>query len=128
MKSAATMTCNGGPQAVDTTFRKDVIKGLSARQKFLEPKYFYDAAGDKLFQDIMNSPEYYLTGAEMDIMRYQSDTILDQCLKVHKRFDIGELGAGDATKTVHLLRRAVARGIASHYYPIDISKNVISYL
>lgn len=128
MKSVATTTCSVRPATGNSTFRKDVIKGLTARQKYLEPKYFYDEKGDKLFQDIMKSPEYYLTDAEMNIMQTESDRILDQCIGVHKLFDIVELGAGDASKTVHLLRRAYERGIADRYFPIDISGNVIGFL
>lgn len=112
----------------DTAFRMDVIKGLSARQKYLEPKYFYDATGDKLFQDIMQCPEYYLTGAEMEILTTQSDAILDTCLQHHRKVDLVELGAGDASKTLHLLRRAFERGITDHYYPIDISAHAIRFL
>ncbi|RYZ18465.1 MAG: L-histidine N(alpha)-methyltransferase, partial [Sphingobacteriales bacterium] len=77
MKTTTMTACTTKPSTHNNSFRRDVIKGLSARQKFLEPKYFYDAAGDKLFQDIMQSPEYYLTDAEMEIMLTQSDAILD---------------------------------------------------
>lgn len=112
----------------DDTFRRDVIRGLSARQKYLEPKYFYDAAGDKLFQQIMQSPEYYLTGAELEILQRQSNAILGSCLQLHRQFDIVELGAGDASKSVYLLEQAQQRHISDRYYPIDISGNVIGYL
>lgn len=40
--------------ALETTFRKDVIAGLSASAKYLSPKYFYDSKGDYLFQQIMD--------------------------------------------------------------------------
>ncbi len=45
-------------------FLEDVIKGLSAKEKYLESKYFYDAKGDVLFQKIMACPEYYPTRCE----------------------------------------------------------------
>jgi dimethylhistidine N-methyltransferase len=64
----------------------------------------------------------------MDIMQNDSDRILDQCIQIQETFDIVELGAGDASKTIHLLKRALERGIADHYFPIDISENVIGHL
>jgi dimethylhistidine N-methyltransferase len=128
MKPMAMNECKAEPKTSDASFRNDVIKGLSARQKFLEPKYFYDAAGDQLFQQIMQSPEYYLTNAEMEIMQLESDYILNVCRQLHGSFDIVELGAGDASKTIHLLKRAFEKGVADHYFPIDISTNVIEYL
>jgi L-histidine Nalpha-methyltransferase len=111
-----------------TSFRRDVIRGLSAWQKSLEPKYFYDAAGDKLFQQIMEQPEYYPTSSEREILIEQSDEILATCLSFNRHFDIVELGAGDASKSVHLLQKALERHISHRYHPIDISENVISYL
>ena len=42
-------------------FYDDVVTGLSASPKYLNSKYFYDANGDKLFQDLMNCEEYYPT-------------------------------------------------------------------
>jgi len=105
-----------------------VILGLSAPQKFLLPKYFYDAAGDALFRRIMSSPEYYLTDAEMEILSRQSGDILERVGKDGTAFDIVELGAGDASKSIHLLRSALPRIPGLRYYPIDISPHVIRYL
>ena len=53
----------------NNTFAKDVDAGLSARKKQLPSKYFYDDEGSRLFQQIMELPEYYLTRAEMNIMQ-----------------------------------------------------------
>ena len=49
-------------------FDMDVVKGLSDNPKHLSSKYFYDAQGDKLFQEIMQLDEYYLTNAELEIL------------------------------------------------------------
>jgi uncharacterized SAM-dependent methyltransferase len=46
-------------------FLEDVTKGLSAKDKFLQSKYFYNAKGDVLFQKIMECKEYYPTKCEM---------------------------------------------------------------
>ena len=60
----------------NTQFLEDVLSGLQAPQKHLSSKYFYDKAGDKLFQRIMNLDEYYLTNKEMEIFQHQKDQIL----------------------------------------------------
>jgi dimethylhistidine N-methyltransferase len=109
-------------------FYEDVIKGLSSSPKYLESKYFYDAEGDKLFQKIMELPEYYLTRCEYEIFSTQAKEICDTLLKYSKEFDIVELGAGDATKSKFLLMHLVNEGIDFTYYPIDISEHVIEYL
>ncbi|GAB4033395.1 L-histidine N(alpha)-methyltransferase [Spirosoma gilvum] len=114
---------------VESPFRTDVLKGLSASPKYLLPKYFYDATGDELFQQIMHCPEYYLTRAEAEILMLQSGAILERCGKsIQGLFDIVELGAGDGFKTVHLLREALRMGYSQRYYPIDISTSIVDYL
>lgn len=113
---------------VESAFRQDVVQGLSAPQKSLPSKYFYDAADDQLFQQIMASPEYYLTQAEAQLLQHQSAAIVRACAARHPQFDIVELGAGDASKTVYLLQQAGAQGASQRYFPIDISPSTIDYL
>jgi dimethylhistidine N-methyltransferase len=109
-------------------FHQDVIRGLSATNKYLDSKYFYDTKGDYLFQQIMQSPEYYPTNCEMEILREQSAKI-SQTIQEHTRnFDVVELGAGDATKSIHLLQQLKQTNPDFTYYPVDISGNVISQL
>ena len=107
-------------------FYQDVINGLKASQKYLSSKYFYDEAGDKIFQQIMASPEYYLTRCEMEIMQHQSGAMAT--LFDGEPFDLVELGPGDATKSWHLLRELLRTKTHFTYYPIDISSNVIGWL
>ena len=114
--------------ALETTFRQDVIAGLSSDSKYLSPKYFYDAKGDYLFQQIMDCPEYYLTRAEREILSTQSRKIAQHCANLHPTFDLVELGAGDASKTVHLLDAALQLQCCQRYFPIDISENMIDHL
>ena len=61
--------------AFDTLFMKEVYEGLTAFPKHLSSKFFYDEKGDKLFQDIMAMPEYYLTNAEFDILEEHKEQI-----------------------------------------------------
>jgi L-histidine N-alpha-methyltransferase len=106
-------------------FHQDVIRGLTATNKYLDSKYFYDATGDALFQQIMQSPEYYPTNCEMEILREQSAKISDTIYSYTRNFDVVELGAGDATKSIHLLKQLNSDFT---YYPVDISGNVIQQL
>jgi dimethylhistidine N-methyltransferase len=110
------------------TFLQDVIHGLSAKNKYLNSKYFYDAEGDRLFQEIMRCHEYYPTNCEMEILQQQSAAICETIRSYTRQFDVVELGAGDATKSIHLLRELLHTGQDFTYYPVDISGNVISQL
>lgn len=112
----------------DTPFYRDVLRGLTSSPKFLQSKYFYDAEGDKLFQQIMASPEYYPTRCEMEIFSQQTGQLTHAFASRQKRFDVVELGAGDAIKSTHLLRSLKAMGFDLTYYPVDISSNVIQLL
>ncbi len=111
-----------------TAFYQDVLAGLSAYPKKLQSKYFYDAAGDKLFQEIMNCPEYYLTNCELEIFSEQTAALVQTLTENFKGFDLIELGAGDATKSVFLLQELLSKKINFTYLPIDISTNVIEQL
>ena len=54
--------------AADSDFAVDVVAGLSARERTLPPKYFYDAAGSELFEAISRTPEYYPTRVETALL------------------------------------------------------------
>jgi dimethylhistidine N-methyltransferase len=109
-------------------FLTDVLKGLQSSQKYLDSKYFYDKKGDELFQKIMDSDEYYLTNAEMEIFSKQTSDIADQLLIETDKLDVIEFGPGDAIKSVHLLKELSDRKALKNYFPIDISKNIIDLL
>lgn len=105
-------------------FATDVAAGLGAPEKYLSSRYFYDERGDRLFQAIMASPEYYLTTAEHEIFAEQHEAIIEQ---FEPGADIIELGAGDASKTRLLLAEHIRRGKFC-YRPIDISGNSLAGL
>jgi len=109
-------------------FYNDVIAGLKATPKRLSSKYFYDAKGDKLFQDIMNCPEYYPTRCELEIFSEKTAELCNAIMANGDAFDLIELGAGDATKSSYLLKYLLEQKADFTYLPIDISENVISYL
>lgn len=108
-------------------FKTEVIEGLSKKQqKTLPSKYFYDKKGDELFVQIMALPEYYLTRAEMEIFQVKTKDLINALgLSKDEKYDIVELGAGDGTKTIHLLRELIKQNFDFEYLPVDISKNAL---
>ncbi|GGH11799.1 L-histidine N(alpha)-methyltransferase [Mucilaginibacter phyllosphaerae] len=112
----------------DDQFYQDVIAGLTSTPKRLDSKYFYDAQGDKLFQELMSCEEYYPTNCEMEIFTTQTAEICKAIIADGDAFDLIELGAGDATKSTRLLKYLIDNNADFTYLPIDISENVISYL
>lgn len=110
------------------TFKNDVIKGLSSNPKHLQAKYFYDKRGDKLFQKIMNTEQYYLTDAELEIFNTRCKEMLDLVSGFTGGFDLVELGAGDALKSTELLKCFKKAELDFNYYPIDISDNTIQII
>jgi dimethylhistidine N-methyltransferase len=108
-------------------FKNDVIKGLTSNPKRLSSKYFYDDEGSRIFQEIMEMPEYYLTDAEFDILRNKASEITD-LLEFEDEFSVIELGAGNGKKTFELLEHMVKQGLKVHYRPVDISTKAINLL
>jgi dimethylhistidine N-methyltransferase len=109
-------------------FYSDVIQGLTQVPKKLSSKYFYDKRGDRLFQAIMMSPDYYLTRCEMEIFTFQAKEIVGSLIAKNLDFELIELGPGNCAKSIHLLRALIASNASFNYIPIDISNNVISEL
>lgn len=108
------------------TFARDIDKGLSLTPKSLPSRYFYDKKGDELFVKIMNMPEYYLTDAELEIFKEQTEHLIQSFAMNGEHFEVVELGAGDGLKVVNLLRGL--NGSDFTYSPIDISANAIDLL
>lgn len=127
MRSTSTIPTIETLEQHRTQFCDDVLAGLKSEPKHLQSKYFYDAKGDELFQQIMNCPEYYPTDCEMEIFAEQT-AALAEVVKDDSPFNLIELGAGDATKSIHLLRSLVNKGADFTYLPIDISGHVIELL
>ena len=111
----------------ETEFHKEIYEGLTAFPKYISSKWFYDKKGDKLFQDIMALPEYYLTGCEYEILDTHTAEIAD-LFKDSQGFDLVELGAGDGKKTKVLLKHFIEQELDFTYKPIDISQNALDSL
>ncbi|HEY1449048.1 MAG TPA: ergothioneine biosynthesis protein EgtB [Caulobacteraceae bacterium] len=104
---------------VEEEFRADVIEGLSAVRKRLPPKWFYDARGSDLFEQICDLPEYYLTRQENELLAQIAPEI---SAFIPDGATLVELGSGASIKTRRLLD--AAPGISA-YAPIDISQTAL---
>jgi L-histidine Nalpha-methyltransferase len=102
--------------------RADVRAGLTAVPKTLPPKYFYDARGSELFDEITRLPEYYLTRAETSILQRHSADIaaLSRCES------LVELGSGTSAKTRLLLRALLDGGTLREFVPFDVDPAVLT--
>ena len=84
-----------------------VTEGLVSQPRWLPSWLFYDAAGSRLFDQITELPEYYLTRTERSILQRRAGEIValaagDDALQ------LVELGAGSCDKTRILLRASHA--------------------
>ena len=107
-------------------FALDILVGLRGRPRTLASKYFYDAEGSALFQQIMDLPEYYLTRAETHIFQTHREAIAAPLPE--DGFNLVELGPGDGRKTVLLLEALLQKGLQFTYLPIDISPAALESL
>ena len=104
------------------TLRADVIAGLTADRKWLPPKWFYDARGSELFEQITELDEYYPTRSERQILAAHATEIA-----THTRArSLLELGAGYSTKTRLLLDALTTRGTLETFVPMDVSPTALS--
>ncbi|WP_420464793.1 L-histidine N(alpha)-methyltransferase [Panacagrimonas sp.] len=97
----------------------DVRKGLRATPKRLPSKYFYDARGSALFEQICEQPEYYLTRVELDILQQQAASMAQV---IGPGALVVEYGSGSGIKT-QLLLAALEAPVA--YVPIEISSSAL---
>ena len=111
-----------------TELAQHVATGLRRVPKALSSMYFYDDAGSRLFQQIMELPEYYPTRAEFAIFRAHGPAIAAALSPPGGAFELVELGAGDGAKTKLLLRELLRTGPAFSYAPVDISAGAMTGL
>ncbi len=106
-------------KGIDAGFAADVVAGLSARQRSLSPKYFYDATGSDLFEAICRTPEYYPTRTETALLH---DIAPELSAAMPEGTVLIEFGSGASDKTRLLLDAAPQ---VATYIPIDISPNAL---
>ena len=96
-------------------FAAEVLAGLRRRPRYIPPKFFYDARGSQLFDQITALPEYYLTRAEVEVLTANAQEIA-------RRVGTGSLlvepGGGSCAKV-----RILLEGLRPcAYVPMDISR------
>ena len=101
-------------------FRADVVAGLSAPRKTLPAKWFYDARGSDLFEDITRLPEYYPTRQEAALLRRIAPEV---AAAIPAGAALVELGSGASVKTRLVLDAAPQIGL---YAPLDISASALA--
>jgi dimethylhistidine N-methyltransferase len=97
-------------------FLRDVVHGLERPEKAIPCKYFYDATGSLLFDQICELEEYYLTRTELQILHAHGARMADA---IGEDCDLIEFGSGSGLKTRLLLGELRS---PRAYLPIDISR------
>ncbi|MDQ3137267.1 MAG: L-histidine N(alpha)-methyltransferase [Gemmatimonadota bacterium] len=120
--TSALVRTAGIPGRANPRILAEVAAGLSAPQKELSPKYFYDQRGSELFEAITRLPEYYPTRTERRLLEGWMPELMVQ---LGSRTLI-ELGAGNAEKSRIILDAMRAAGMAEMYVPIDVSATFLS--
>ena len=110
---------SGGHHGIDPDFATAVIDGLSHGAKRLPCRFFYDAEGSELFEQITALPEYYPTRTEADILEARAGEI---AAATADGTVLVEFGSGSSRKTEILI--ASLRGLAA-YVPIDVSVSAL---
>nr|WP_312125761.1 ergothioneine biosynthesis protein EgtB [Brevundimonas sp.] len=101
-------------------FKADLIAGLSASPKAVPPKWFYDEAGSRLFEDITRLEAYYPTRQEAALLR----EIMPKWVEAFGPDAVlVEFGSGASEKTRIVLDEA-AKNLAT-YVPLDISETAL---
>ncbi len=120
MKSSTLMQQPVYLQSEREQFLDDVLTGLNAERKTLNPKYFYDATGSELFAQITALPEYYITRTETSLMRAIARQIGEHCGAARA---IVEFGSGSGERSDILL--STLPGVV-RYIPIDVSEELLA--
>jgi L-histidine N-alpha-methyltransferase len=100
---------------------REVAAGLAKRPRSISPKYFYDAAGSRLFDAICDLPEYYPTRSERGLLELHADRIVGRT----GARSLIEIGSGMARKTGLLAKALCARHASPLYVPFDIAPEAI---
>ncbi|NJP35159.1 L-histidine N(alpha)-methyltransferase [Micromonospora thermarum] len=108
-------------QDLGRSLREDVRTGLTAEEKWLPPKWFYDARGSQLFEEITRLPEYYPTRAERAVLAERAGDIA----AVTGAKTLIELGSGSSEKTRLLLDAFTRHGDLGTFVPLDVSVSAL---
>jgi L-histidine N-alpha-methyltransferase len=121
MTTAPTLEVYLEPDQLKDALRKDATVGLTSNPKWLPPKWFYDARGSELFEQITALPEYFPTRTERELLRQRSGEIAE----VAAPEILVELGSGSSEKTRLLLEAGTRHGTLHTYVPQDVSVSAL---
>lgn len=119
--TAPTLEIHLSDDDLTSALRADARLGLTADPKWLPPKWFYDARGSELFEQITELPEYYPTRTERALL----ERVVGEIARVAQAEVLVELGAGSAAKTRLLLSALTAEGPLKTYVPQDVSSSAL---
>jgi L-histidine N-alpha-methyltransferase len=108
--------------ALRSALEGDVRAGLTATPKSLPPKWFYDARGSSLFDEITRLEEYYPTRREKEVLAREASSIAEET----RADTLVELGSGTSEKTRMLLDALRDVGTLSRYVPFDVDESVLT--
>ena len=104
-----------------SSLEDDIRAGLLSKPRSMPPKYFYDERGSVLFDQICDTPEYYPTRTESQLLERHAPAIMQATAPRH----VIELGSGASRKTRHLLRAWEAMSGGRTYWPLDVSEEML---
>lgn len=108
----------------ESTLAEIVREGLTRKAKQLPPWLFYDEAGSRLFDEITQLPEYYLTRIERALFHAHASEMIAAAAE-GERLRVIELGAGSADKTRTLLAATLEQQTIVDYLPVDVSASAL---
>jgi L-histidine N-alpha-methyltransferase len=98
------------------SFRDAILAGLTQSRKSIPCKFFYDARGSALFEEICRLPEYYPTRTEIAILEEHAAAV---AARAGRECCLVEFGSG-ASRKARILLEALERPAA--YIAVDISR------
>jgi L-histidine N-alpha-methyltransferase len=106
----------------EESFAAAAAAGLARERKAIPCRFLYDEAGSKLFEEICELPEYYLTRAEREILLARAERI---AARFGSPVTLAELGSGSSAKTRVLIEACLRQHGRLRYLPVDISRGML---
>lgn len=106
------------PATATPAQRAELVAGLQAAQASIASKYFYDARGSALFEQITRLPEYYPTRTEQHILERHAPALAQQ---IAPGATVIEWGAGNCAKA----RQLCAVLAPAFFVALDISADCL---
>lgn len=101
--------------------KENIILLLKNKNKSLPTHYLYDDLGSKLFEEICNTEEYYLTRTEQQILNANASLIVNEAMPS----EMFEFGSGSSKKTKALILKALKKNNDMTYFSFDISSKAL---